>query len=70
MTKLDSWVRADEEGEGGVGGGVPHEELLVVHADDLAGEAGAGGGLHRGELPLEALVIGRHPSTLGYQASS
>ena len=31
MTKLDSWVRADKEGEGGVGGGVPHEVGFVVN---------------------------------------
>ena len=31
MTKLDSWVRADEEGEGGVGGGVPHKVGFVVN---------------------------------------
>ena len=31
MTKLDSWVRADKEGEGGVRGGVPHEVGFVVN---------------------------------------
>ena len=34
MTKLDSWVRADKEGEGGVRSGVPHEVGLVVNLDD------------------------------------
>ena len=31
MTQLDSWVRADKEGEGGVRGGVPHEVGFVVN---------------------------------------
>ena len=34
MTKLDGWVRADKEGEGGVRCGVPHEVGFVVNLDD------------------------------------